>query len=232
MVLKVTHKTDMARRSAPSKKSKKKMKQEYQGKRKDNYKKKKASSKVECSICFSMVDNCSDNSVTCGRTVHSICGACKLQCRDAGSNQCPMCRSHPLKMPISQYVNIKILPVGLKYEKPYTTYYDMKISPTERRRFFRASSPYNVPFTCNTNKIVRQRRNWTGRHLDINSNNWITPARARHYNGEYSDSDSDSMPSTLALVEAYDSSDDSDTDSDEELYDIAAEVERIVMGYD
>ena len=46
MVLKVTHKTDMARRSAPSKKSKKKMKQEYQGKRKDNYKKKKASSKV------------------------------------------------------------------------------------------------------------------------------------------------------------------------------------------
>ena len=228
MVLKVTHKTDMARRSAPSKNAKKKMKMEYKGKRKDNFKKKKASSKVECSICFSMVDNCSDNSVTCGNTIHHICGACKLQCRDAGSYQCPLCRAHPLKMPIAQDVNIKILPVGLKYEKPYTTYFDMKLSPTERRRYFRASSPYNVPFTCNTNKIVRQRRNWTNRHLDINNNNWFTPARVRHYNGEYSDSDS--MPSTLTLVEAYDSSDDSETD--EELYDIAAEVERIVMGYD
>ena len=236
MVQKIKHVKDIARRNAPSKTAKKKMKQEYKGKRKDNYKKKKENT-VECCICFSQVKNCSDNSVICGKTVHSICGACKIQCRECGSTKCPMCRSHDLPMPIAQDVNIKILSVGMKFAKPVTKYYDMKLSPKERRHFFRHRSPYNLPFTCNSNQIVRERKNWTGRHLTINDN-WFTDARVRHYNGSDSDSssdsdsdsdsDADSIPSTLTLIEAYDSSD----DTDEELYEIAAEVERIVMGYD
>ena len=56
---------------------------------------------------------------------------------------------------------------------------------------------------------------------------WISNSKTRHYNGGYTDIDSDSMPSTLSLVEDYDSFD----DSDEEIYEISAEVERIVMGY-
>lgn len=230
MVLKVKHSRDIARRNAPSKTAKKKMKQEYQGKRKDNYKKKKENT-VECCICFSQVKNCSDNSVTCGKTVHSICGACKIQCRECGSTKCPMCRSHDLPMPIAQEIVIPIMKIGDKYTKPSSEYFDMRISPKKRRQYLRSGSPYNVPFSARSIKVV----GWTNRFLDLEFGRgrpWITDAAVRHYNGDIvphsdsddSDSDDSDTASTITLID--------DSDSDEELYQLAAEVERIVMGYD
>ena len=237
MVLKVKHSRDLARRNAPSQTAKKKMKKEYQGKRKDNYKKKKES-KVECAICFSMVDNCSDNSIMCGKTIHFLCGECKVRCNETGNTKCPMCRSHPLKMPIAQEIVIPIMKIGDKYTKPQSQYFDMRISPKKRRQYLRSGSPYNVPFSARSIKVV----GWTNRFLDLEFGRRRSSISHRNINMEYYtgvsawrgryDNDivshSDSIPSTLTLVEAYDSSD----DSDEELYDIAAEVERIVMGYD
>ena len=42
-----------------------------------------------------------DNMITCGKTNHTICGDCKVKMK--GQN-CPMCRSHPVKLPIAQDV--------------------------------------------------------------------------------------------------------------------------------
>jgi hypothetical protein len=69
---------------------------------KDNYKKKKQK-KIECSVCYEEIDDCSDNVVTCGKTHHPLCGECKLKCKG-----CPMCRSHSIKPPINQLAELSM----------------------------------------------------------------------------------------------------------------------------
>lgn len=234
MVLKVKHSRDIARRNAPSKTAKKKMKQEYQGKRKDNYKKKKENT-VECCICFSQVKNCSDNSIMCGKSIHFLCGECKVRCNETGNTKCPMCRSHILKMPIDQEIVIPIMKIGEKYTKPSSEYFDMRISPKKRRQYLRSGSPYNVPFSARSIKVV----GWTNRFLDlefgrrrpsishrnINMQYYTGVSAWRgHYDGDaVPHSDSDDTASTISLID--------DSDSDEELYQLAVEVERIVLGH-
>ena len=34
----------------------------------------------------------SDNTITCGKVHHALCGECKMKCDD-----CPMCRSHKVQ---------------------------------------------------------------------------------------------------------------------------------------
>jgi hypothetical protein len=69
---------------------------------KDNYKKKKQK-KIECSVCYEEIDDCSDNVVTCGKAHHPLCGECKLKCKE-----CPMCRSHSIKPPINQLAELSM----------------------------------------------------------------------------------------------------------------------------
>jgi hypothetical protein len=83
--------------------SSKRKKNEMKYKRKNNYKKEKEK-KIECCVCYEEIKDCSDNVVTCGKINHGLCGECKLKCKD-----CPMCRSHSVKLPINQIVDIPIL---------------------------------------------------------------------------------------------------------------------------
>ena len=81
----------------------KKKKNEMKHNRKTNYKK-KVVKKVECCVCMEEIPDTSDNTITCGKVNHALCGECKLKCED-----CPMCRSHKVKNPISQNVNLRVV---------------------------------------------------------------------------------------------------------------------------
>lgn len=226
MVLKIKHSRDIARRNAPSQQAKKKMKEEYKGIKKFNYKSKKETHNVECCICFSIVKNSSDNSIICGKTTHFICGECKFRCNETGNHKCPMCRSHDIKNPIAREMNLNVMLRGHREKKTPIKYRDMRMTPKERRNFCRKNSGYELPFHSRTNRIVRQRTRYTSRYLE-SDNGFISNARARHYNGNMYNMqqvldgyDSDDTVSTLELV---------DIDSEDEyLYDLAAELERII----
>ncbi len=194
--------------------AKKKMKQEYKGKKKDNYKKKKIV-KEECCICYNNVEVCSDNTIQCGQVNHTICRSCKVQMKD---EDCPMCRSHKIKQPVNQIVKIKIIQ---KPRKSKSSYYHESINPKQRRNYNRKHM-FSETFHANSNRLVRQRSNRTGRinqsglqrlSLDwrpppVNSN-WLTRAQVLRYNGnirtqydsasDYSE-DSDTV-STLSITD-------------------------------
>jgi len=94
--------------------SKKKEKQLMKYHRKENFKKKNKGKVSECCVCMEKIDDCSDNVVTCGKVNHPLCGDCKVKCKD-----CPMCRSHSVKPPISQEVSIPILSSSSKIQGEY-----------------------------------------------------------------------------------------------------------------
>ena len=217
------------------------MKQEKKHNKKYNYKKKNNKyDMVECCICFGSVENTSDNSILCGKKINFICGECKFRCNETAKASCPCCRSHPIKNPVARDI---YLPLIQKFPKTNTLYYDLKISPKERRNFFRKNSqPFGTPFTSNTNRIVRARTNWTNRHIEYGTYDpmWWSNDRARHYNGFfwYNDSSSDSSDSssdtasTLSLIEASDESEYEygfDSDSEDELERWATEYLEMVM---
>lgn len=91
--------------------SKKKMKNEMKYHRKTNYKKKMVK-KIECCICMEEIPDTSDNTITCGKVHHALCGDCKMKCDD-----CPMCRSHKVQKPKSQDVNLRIVRAIKKRDK-------------------------------------------------------------------------------------------------------------------
>ena len=107
----------MVQKSKGGKKSRsvisgKKKKNAMKHKRKDNYKKNKKQKKVECCVCMEEIDDVADNTITCGKVNHTLCRDCKMKCED-----CPMCRSHKIKPPISQEVNLPIVKMNEKEKK-------------------------------------------------------------------------------------------------------------------
>lgn len=80
----------------------KKAKNEMKHNRKGNYKK-KVVKKVECCVCMEEISYTSDNTITCGKVNHMLCGECKMKCED-----CPMCRSHKVPKPVSQCLAIRV----------------------------------------------------------------------------------------------------------------------------
>ena len=106
--------------------SKKKEKQMMKHHRKENFKNKKEDKQIECCVCMEEIVDCSDNVVTCGKVNHPLCRECKKKCKD-----CPMCRSHPVKPPISQEVSIPILSSSCKIQGEYPK---KKISVEIKRR--------------------------------------------------------------------------------------------------
>lgn len=92
----------------------KKKKSEMKHKRKDNYKKKKTNKKIECCVCMEEIDDIGDNVITCGKVNHPLCGECKMKCKE-----CPMCRSHIVKPPISQTVKMDVYSSSSKHPNQY-----------------------------------------------------------------------------------------------------------------
>ena len=84
----------------------KKAKLEMKHHRKENYKK-KVVKKVECCVCMEEIPNISDNTITCGKVNHMLCGECKMKCED-----CPMCRSHKIQKPINQNIVMRVFHRG------------------------------------------------------------------------------------------------------------------------
>jgi len=203
----------------PSALAKRKMKMEYKGKRKDNFKKNKHRLKLsECCICYQNVEKSVDNSISCGKTIHIICASCKVNMK---SSSCPMCRSHDVKQPIAQDI---ILPIYKKLRKPRDKYKGLKMSPKERRHYCRKGGPYDQPFGPNTNRINRQVRGWTTRGrtsylFTYGSPSWLTEEQVLEYNGDlqtdYDSSDSSDSSGT------GDSSDTDDTDDTHDTLSLA-----------
>ena len=134
MVYKTKHPKD---RSKTSGLAKKKYKLSYKGHKKDNYKKKIVTyQQVECSICYNNVDNINDNSISCGKTVHFICGECKYKLNETGNITCPMCRSHNIKNPIAREL---VLPIYQKVKTPHSIYHDdnSRMSTKQQRNLHR-----------------------------------------------------------------------------------------------
>ena len=110
----------MVQKSRGGKKSRsvvsgRKRKIEMKYRKKYNYKKKKEKT-IECCVCYEEVPDKSDNALMCGKTKHTLCGACKMKMLENGS-ECPMCRSHPISEPKSQEVKMRIKKQGVKEEK-------------------------------------------------------------------------------------------------------------------
>ena len=84
----------------------KKAKNEMKHNRKTNYKK-KIVKKVECCVCMEEIPDTSDNTITCGKVNHALCGDCKMKCED-----CPMCRSHKVQKPKNQSIPMRVFHRG------------------------------------------------------------------------------------------------------------------------
>ena len=91
-----------AKHKRPSAKAKQQKKNAMKHYRKDNYKK-KVTKKVECCVCMEEISYTSDNTITCGKVHHALCGECKMKCDD-----CPMCRSHKVQKPVSQCLALRV----------------------------------------------------------------------------------------------------------------------------
>ena len=172
----------------------KKKKELYSGKKKENYKKKKSeTSLVECCICMGQVPNTSDNSITCGKTTHFMCGECKFRCNETGNTKCPMCRSHNIKNPVARDVEMTVYEKGDKMKKYKSKYKEDTMTPKERRKFLRNGGPYEAPFGHQTNRIRREVSTGTGRAsgrptLNLpwrqNNSNWLSNSQVvNDYNG-------------------------------------------------
>ena len=214
---------ELRRKNKVSHRKKNKIKEAYDGEKKDNYKK-KVIEKVDCCICFSSVDNTSDNSVKCGKAIHFICGECKFRCNETGNDKCPMCRSHPIKNPIAREFDLITYTrySGWTMKKPRSIYPDdlSRMKRKQRRKYYRNSTRL-VPFHGSTNRIVRERKGWTSRSRS--GNGWISNSRAIHYNGIDYESDSDTSSdtaSTLTLVDWQDDEVDSEVDELSEYMDM------------
>ena len=187
--------------------AKKKAKSSYKGHKKDNYKKKKEKKIEECCICYEKVEVCKDNTITCKKTDHTICRDCKVKMK---GEDCPMCRSHPVKQPVEQVVKIKILQ---KPRKPNTNCTGMPPTTPKEKRNFHRKHIYDETFGHNTNRLVRQRSNKTGRlnQSGLNrytsdgrydtENRWLTVEQVLRYNG--------------SMRTEYDSASDTSEDSDD-----------------
>ena len=86
--------------------------------RKTNYKKKSEDKKTsECVICCMEVSPTRNNTVQCGKNVHTMCSGCKLKITD---DRCPMCRSHNIPFPMATYIPLPIFGIGTRFGKELT----------------------------------------------------------------------------------------------------------------
>ena len=81
--------------------------------RKTNYKKKCEDKKTsECVICYMEVSPTRNNTIQCGKSVHTMCSGCKLKISD---DRCPMCRSHNVPFPMDTTEPLVIFSKGTRF---------------------------------------------------------------------------------------------------------------------
>ena len=86
--------------------------------RKTNYKKKKEDTKTsECVICCMEVSPTRNNTIQCGKSVHTMCSSCKLKITD---DRCPMCRSHNIPYPMDTTEPLVIFGIGTRFGRELT----------------------------------------------------------------------------------------------------------------
>ena len=82
-------------------------------KRKTNYKKKcEDKKKSECVICYVEVPPTRNNTIQCGKSVHTMCSSCKLKISD---DRCPMCRSHNVPFPMDTTEPLRTFSKGTRF---------------------------------------------------------------------------------------------------------------------
>ena len=62
----------------------------------------------ECVVCYNRVKVEENNKVYCKDTEHILCTDCKTKISNNKNNSCPLCRSHTIKPPIYQRVEIEL----------------------------------------------------------------------------------------------------------------------------
>jgi hypothetical protein len=180
----------------------KKKKQSFKKDKKENFKK-SVPKTGECNICYTSVTISMDNTITCGKTSHTICGECKVRMKN---DNCPMCRSHPVKQPIACDMFLNVRREGERLKKPKGAGPDGKNESTpKQRRGYMRTGPYIQPFGPNTNRLIRQRRNAINQNAASEPAN--QPSNAQIYmdwlegSGWTGDSDSDSDSDSDWLTE-------------------------------
>ena len=174
MVLKNKSKDNTYSKSALSKKREK---QSYKGKKKNNYKKSKRKMS-ECCICYDTFPVTVDNTISCNKTVHTLCSECKDK---MVGGSCPMCRSHTVKPP-SKEITINMYK---KFKKPKSKYETdlSRMSRKQRRKTYRKDKYGRV---IGQNQIIRERTGWTTRCIGQSSSDylmWFSDERVARYNG-------------------------------------------------
>ena len=184
----------------------------------------------ECCICYDTFPVTIDNTISCNKTVHTLCADCKDK---MAGGSCPMCRSHNIKPP-SKMIIIPLVK-KLKKTKSKDKTDLSRMSRKQRRNFHRKAKYGRV---IGQNQIIRERTGWTTRYANQSSDYlmWFSDERVARYNGgetteydtDYSSDDSsdislDDTVSTLSLTEttvgemdAF-SSDEEDSTEDEEV---------------
>jgi len=181
--------------------SKKREKNAYKGKKKTNFKKYKCKMD-ECCICYETFPVTVDNTISCNKTVHTLCSECKDKL--VGGN-CPMCRSHTVKPP-SKIIIIPVYRQKLKTNNSkYVTDFSM-MSSKQRRNFYRKDKNGRV---IGQNQIIRERTGWTTRYMGLGDYlMWFSDERVARYNGgETTEYDSDEQ-SDISLDDSSDDSSD------------------------
>ena len=115
-------------------------------------KKPKTNKSGECSICFETVAFNRDNIVKCGKVSHVICKDCKFKMNEDEDPMCPMCRSHPLQLPISSEKNMNITSKRMKSKDSSSKkYVESFLTPKQRKFKRRAESADPLPNVSNNN---------------------------------------------------------------------------------
>ena len=183
-------------------------KREYLKKnKKDNFKK-KSKKEGECCICFQKCILYSDNIIQCGKKINVCCSDCKYEMIKSNNFNCPLCRSHQIKQPISKKMFLKI-----NFKDKKTSEHPI-LSP-KMSRASRRKKLYDEKFGPNTNRLVRQRKRMYGNNINRISNipslenEWFNDNRVFEYNGFFN-YDSDDSDSTLSIATDVYSIDDED----------------------
>lgn len=136
----------------------------------------------ECSICFETVSKNKDNIIRCGKVSHTICKDCKFRMNEDKDAICPMCRSHPLQMPISSESVMNITSTRMKSKDSSSKKYTESFLTPKQRKFKRRSESADPLPNVSNNKYWKSRRDYVWKSYDDNFHHF---SGWRGANGEY-----------------------------------------------
>lgn len=136
----------------------------------------------ECSICFETVPKNKDNMIRCGKVSHTICKDCKFKMNEEKDAMCPMCRSHPLQLPISSEKVMNIISNRMKSKDTSSKKYVESFLTPKQRKFKRRSQSADPLPNVSNNQYWKSKREYVWRSLDDDFHHFSS---WRGANGEY-----------------------------------------------